>query len=280
VHRETKNAPVLPVTSTDDSTGSFEGYLAVFSNIDHNDDVIDHGAFTKTLAAARAVQKRNKSPFIYPLLWQHDQTEPIGGITDAYEDNRGLYIKGQYDLNTDLGQRAYSGAKMGYLPGLSIGYRTVKSAYGPEGVRHITELQLFEGSVVTLPANDSAMIMSVKARSSRKADMADSNDDFARQLECQVAVMALEAKASRIRQQVSDDVVAEQTKERQARWQTEQRAIRERRNLERAARVRGERVPDLRCDPEAYVIWLQRQRALPYIELARDLNEQNRRGSR
>ena len=62
--------------------------------------------------------------------------------------------------------------------------------------------------------------------------------------------------------------------------QAELSAIHERHALERKARKRGERVPDLQTDPEAYVLWLQRQRQLPYVELARDLDAQSRQSRR
>jgi hypothetical protein len=66
----------------------------------------------------------------------------------------------------------------------------------------------------------------------------------------------------------------------QAKWREEIRAIHERHALEHTAHKRGERVPSLHGDPEAYASWLQQQRGLPWVELARDLNEQSRRGSR
>lgn len=68
----------------------------------------------------------------------------------------------------------------------------------------------------------------------------------------------------------------EYTQQRQARWQADIQAIHEGHALERKARARGERVPSLLSDPEAYVVWLQQQRQLPYVEMARDLNEQSR----
>lgn len=49
-----------------------------------------------------------------------------------------------------------------------------------------------------------------------------------------------------------------------------------RHQMERKARKRGDRAPDLHVDPEKYVAWLQRQRALPYVELARALDRQSR----
>ncbi len=96
------------------------------------------------------------------------------------------------------------------------------------------------------------------------------------EFEQQTAIMLLEAKAIRIQH----DMTPKEIKERVRAWQTQVRAdmqaIRERHTLERASRKRGERVPNIHTDPEAYVLWMQRQRALPYIELARDLNEQSR----
>lgn len=134
---------------------------------------------------------------------------------------------------------------------------------------------------MTFPANDLAQITSVKARTGARqsATSDDSIDALAQQLVYQAAVMILESKDASIRHQVGDTELAAQTQEWQARVQAELCAMYERYDLERKARARGERVPSLHSDPEAYVSWLQRQRALPYIELARDLDRQSRRGS-
>lgn len=149
--------------SFDDNAGIFEGYLAVFNNQDLNGDIIERGAFTKTLGHLRETKARNNSPYLFPILWQHNDREPIGGFIDAHEDDQGLFVRGQYDLDTELGARAYSGAKKGYLTGLSIGYDTVKSMFDPAKIRHLLELRLWEGSPVTFPANPQAGIRDVKA---------------------------------------------------------------------------------------------------------------------
>jgi HK97 family phage prohead protease len=153
---------VRELKTTNDNAGTFEGYLAVFNNLDGNGDIIERGAFKRTLGLALQTKTSTKSPYLYPLLWQHKEDEPIGGITDAYEDDHGLHITGEYDLDTERGKAAYSGAKKGYLRGLSIGYRTVKSMVDANRDRHLLELQLFEGSPVTFPANDLAMTLTVK----------------------------------------------------------------------------------------------------------------------
>lgn len=144
------------------AAGTFSGYLAVFSNVDLGDDVIEKGAFSKTLLEAKARKASDASPFLWPILWQHNQQEPIGGFTDAYEDDYGLFVKGQLDLNVDLGRRAHSGMKMGYMRGLSIGYDTIKHKWVGD-IRHLMELRLVEGSAVTFPMNPEALVGMVKS---------------------------------------------------------------------------------------------------------------------
>lgn len=153
---------ITGLKATSDNAGAFEGYVAAFNNQDQNGDIIERGAFKRTLGILRETKQKNNSQYLFPLLWQHDDTEPIGGVTDAYEDDSGLHISGEYDLDVPRGAQAYSGAKKGYLRGLSIGFRTVKSMVDAQRVRHLLELQLFEGSPVTFPANTDAGIRTVK----------------------------------------------------------------------------------------------------------------------
>lgn len=162
--------------AVDDNAGIFEGYLAVFSNLDDNGDVIDKGAFTKTLKEAHEVKNRAATPFLFPVLWQHNSKEPIGGFTEAYEDDHGLFVRGRLDLNIEQGKRAYSGMKMGYLRGLSIGYDAVKSIY-QKNARHLLEIRLFEGSPVTFAANAESSVMSVKAGEG-PTEFEDMSDDI------------------------------------------------------------------------------------------------------
>ena len=87
----------------DSTRGLFEGYLAVFNNTDLNGDIIEPGAFTKTLQSAYEIKTANKSTFLYPLLWMHDTSDPVGGFTEATQDRTGLFVKGLCDLDTERG---------------------------------------------------------------------------------------------------------------------------------------------------------------------------------
>lgn len=143
----------LEIKSVDDASGEFEGYAAVFGNEDLGGDVIEHGAFTKTL------QER---PNI-PILWQHDPDNPIGKSIIVSETEHGLAVKGQLNLDVQQGREAYALVKQGALSGLSIGFQTVKDKWN-EGVRHLKEVKLFEYSLVTFPMNPLANITAIKSK--------------------------------------------------------------------------------------------------------------------
>ena len=136
--------------------GSIEGYGSVFGVRDNYDDVIVAGAFQASLAAHRAAGT------MPAMLWQHDATEPIGIWTEIVEDAKGLRMKGMLELDTARGKEAYALLKMGALNGLSIGFMSKKWSYEGD-LRILAEVDLWEVSMVTFPANEAARITSVKS---------------------------------------------------------------------------------------------------------------------
>jgi HK97 family phage prohead protease len=147
--------------------GSVEGYGSVFGVRDNYDDVIAAGAFEGTL-------KAHKSAGTMPaMLWQHSADAPIGVWTSMSEDGKGLHIKGMLCLDTAQGKEAYALLKMGALTGLSIGFISKQWAYDREtDVRTLTEIDLWEVSLVTFPANEKARVTHVKSAT----DMATPKD--------------------------------------------------------------------------------------------------------
>ncbi len=132
--------------------GSFTGLAAVYGTVDYQGDVIEPGAFTKTLA--------DKGSEV-PILWQHDLNEPIGLGTVA-DSADGLQIKGSLALESPVAQKAYALMKAGVIKGLSFGFDTVRREF-EKGVRHLKEVKLWEVSLVTIGANNLAQIQGVKS---------------------------------------------------------------------------------------------------------------------
>lgn len=140
--------------------GFFEGYAST-SEVDSYRDVVKPGAFRFTLAEWK---KRGKLPF---LLWQHEMKHPIGYFLSMEETARGLYVKGALLLNVQQGYEAYVLLKKGVINGLSIGFQPVIARHNSrQNVREIFQVRLVEISVVSIPANQSARVYSVKARAS------------------------------------------------------------------------------------------------------------------
>jgi HK97 family phage prohead protease len=159
--------------------GTFEGLAAVYGNEDLGGDIIEPGAFTKTIKDKNGV---------VPILWQHDSREPIGR-GDLKDTKEGLAITGKLVLESDVATKAYALMKADVLQGLSIGYDTVVSEYDRENdIRRLKELKLWEVSVVTFPMNPKATISAVKA-----AEMADTLDEVTRA----IAGFARDTKAGR-----------------------------------------------------------------------------------
>ena len=138
--------------------GTFEGYGSVFHNEDWYGDVVAPGAFANTLAEWRA---KGALP---PMCWQHNMDQVVGVYEEMAEDDRGLYLKGRL-LKDDvaLAREAYALIRARAISGLSIGYRVRVEEYDREAdVRTLKDLELWEVSLVTMPANDLARVEAVK----------------------------------------------------------------------------------------------------------------------
>jgi HK97 family phage prohead protease len=139
--------------------GSFTGLLSVYNIVDLGKDLVEPGAFTKTIK-----DHGNE----VPMLWQHKPDVPIGTLT--LEDGpEALHVKGQLLMDLPEAKKAYLLIKARIVRGLSIGFDTVKEVLDG-GIRRLKELRLYEGSIVTFPMNEAALITSVKHLAERKED--------------------------------------------------------------------------------------------------------------
>jgi HK97 family phage prohead protease len=142
------------IKAADDSSGKFSGYGSVFGVVDSYNDVVDRGAFVESL------QKHGMPA----LLWQHRPAEVCGVYVDVREDERGLVVEGQLNLDTQIGREAYALLKQGALKGLSIGFRSlVEETDRESGIVHLKKVRLYEVSLVTFPANEEAQVGAVKS---------------------------------------------------------------------------------------------------------------------
>lgn len=129
-----------------------EGYASLFGACDQGGDVVAKGAYAASLKALVASGRKVK------MLWQHDPSQPIGVWDEVREDATGLWVKGRLLDSVEKGREAASLIAAGAIDGLSIGYRTVRAAKNHKGQRLLTELELWEVSLVTFPMLPSARV--------------------------------------------------------------------------------------------------------------------------
>ncbi len=157
---ETRRTSLMIKGIDGDGEGTFEGYGSVFNVLDSYDEIVAPGAFATSLAEHK---KKGTRP---AMLWQHDYDKPIGTYTEMFEDKTGLYVKGQLDLDTQQGREARSHLKKRAVNGLSIGFVTKQSQIDRENddsIRTLLEVDLWEVSIVTFPANGNARVDDVKS---------------------------------------------------------------------------------------------------------------------
>jgi len=148
----------LELKAVEGEEGVIEGYGAYLGNQDRVGDVIEKGAFRK------AIQKHNSGAMSVKMLYQHDYRKPIGVWNQMREDEKGLFVKGKIITGSHDGANAYALAKGGAIDGLSIGFVPLKWRIDSKSqVRTIEEIELYEISLVTFPANEKARIQSVKS---------------------------------------------------------------------------------------------------------------------
>jgi len=137
--------------------GVFSGYGSTFGNVDRVGDIVERGAFERTL------ETHKKNGTMPAMLIHHDMTRPIGRWIDMREDEYGLNVEGKLTTGVRDADEAYALLKDGAINSMSIGYKVLREDYDHRtGINHLHEVELHELSLVTIPANAAAIVGAVK----------------------------------------------------------------------------------------------------------------------
>ena len=154
-----------------DEVGGISGFFSTYDKTpDSYGDIIEPGAFTKTL------EKREASGHPFPLCFNHDFSAVIGAVDSVKDTEKGPYIEAHF-LDTQQAQDVRKMLQSGAIYQFSFAYDVLGSRQPDEeekkaGISNVlTEVEVYEVSVVTVPANQNAVATEVKAgRRNRKAD--------------------------------------------------------------------------------------------------------------
>ena len=162
------------------SQGGFEGYASTFYSLDRAGDVVMPGCYQDCLKSFLS------DNFIGGSM--HDWKAPIGKYKEAYEDKKGLFVKGEFS-DVAAAREMRTLISDGVVKMLSVGMEPIetstvtpaelktiweKAGYQPDDaelrrlkslktVRLIEKANLLEVSPVTVPANTNARIMAFKS---------------------------------------------------------------------------------------------------------------------
>ena len=166
---ELRIAQAIDVEIKASGSGIIEGYASTFGgDPDRAGDVVRNGAFTRTL-------KEHQAEGTMPaMLWQHRMEDPVGSWHEMHQDAHGLFVKGQINLKTTRGREAFEHVQAGDVSSLSIGYVTPEGGrkYVAGGVFELGDVDLFEISLVAVPANHRARLTGIKQLNSKSEAVA------------------------------------------------------------------------------------------------------------
>lgn len=167
---EHKQVPVASVRGIDAVDGIVEAIVSVTNIVDSVNDIIQPGAYAKTL------KKRNPK-----VVWSHDTNIPVGKTlkveellpndtrlpVDLIEKGAGaLLVKMQFNLNTTRGRDAFYDVQFfGPEQEWSIGYSVPEGKYSVDeksGIRYIGQLELYEYSPVIFGAAPHTRTLGIK----------------------------------------------------------------------------------------------------------------------
>lgn len=145
-----------------DEAGKIAGFFSTYDKEpDSYGDIIEPGAFDKTIA------KRKASGHPFPICFNHDFSSVIGSC-DVTPEEKGPFMEGEF-LDTQLAQDVRKMVKSGAIYQFSFAYDVLGRREPTEeeksaGVLNVlTEVEVYEVSVVTVPANQNAIITDIKS---------------------------------------------------------------------------------------------------------------------
>lgn len=143
------------LSDIDENLGVVSGYGSIFGNVDSDMDIIEKGAYKRTLK-----NNGNRVKYIY----NHQIDKPIGRMKELVEDEKGLKFTAEIPKTT-FGKEVLELMKYEVINENSVGIQVLKDDYNKDdGIRSIKEVKLYEISAVTLAANDQAKILEVKGK--------------------------------------------------------------------------------------------------------------------
>jgi HK97 family phage prohead protease len=139
--------------------GIVTGYFSIFGNKDLDGDVVERGAFAKTIK-----ERGPEGKGLIKYLLDHDKYKVVAKINRLIEDEKGLYYEAKIGTHA-LGQDFLKMVESELINQMSFGFKTIKEEYDNQAkANRLKELMMFEGSAIQfLGANPETSIIGLKS---------------------------------------------------------------------------------------------------------------------
>ncbi len=157
-------------------------YLAKFGNVDSDNDVIQKGAFKKSIQERGPQSPSNRK---IAFLRHHNWEMPIGVFSKLQEDDNGLFAVGRLGTST-MGEDAWRDYQDGIIKEHSVGFQRVsdktkfvKDTSNPAGgFTLLQEVKLWEGSAVTFGANELTNVVEIMKSENKQSYIDKISEDL------------------------------------------------------------------------------------------------------
>ena len=159
-----------------DEAGKFTALVSVFGNVDREGDVVERGAFSRSLT------ERGLPPVFYSHHWEQ---LPVGMTEKAEETDDGLVIEAQLFMDVPAGRHMHAALSAGALKEFSFAYEVVEAAEETrdgQTVRLLKDLELFEVGPTLVGMNPATALLDVRsglAAGEAKHEQAETDDGSA-----------------------------------------------------------------------------------------------------
>ena len=146
---------------SDMKQGLVSGYFAMFGNKDLDGDVIENGAFAKTISERGPQGKQ-----LIKYLLDHDKNKVVAKIMNLYEDEKGLRYEAKIGSHA-AGQDFQKMIESELINQHSFGFKVIQEMYDDQAkANRIKEVMMYEGSAVQfLGANPETTFIDLKSES-------------------------------------------------------------------------------------------------------------------
>lgn len=204
IHKTTK----FTLKETDDTSRVIKGYASIFGNLDSDNDVIKKGAFNKSIKEWGPDGKDR-----IKMVAQHDISRPIAKMMVIKEDDKGLYVEAKFGSHTD-GEDYYRMAKEGLVNEFSVGFVPVEKEENEKGGYDISSIKLYEVSMVTVAANDKAVVTDVKRSNPLKLVAKIKDEELKHKLEHEILILMSEKDTTLTEAKGTSEASSEQVVEK------------------------------------------------------------------